>query len=125
MSFLTVQPLGGGSTITLDVSADGGASELAPVRIGSASRSMSGSFRSDIRTEKREWSFVLAMQAIGLFETFRTMVKNGAFLTVAGDAVVPSSGFAAVIDIGECSFVESSPTTEGYLKRAALTVRTI
>lgn len=125
MAFLTVTPVGGGSTITLDVSADGGAGELPSTKIGGGSRSFAGNWRSSIRDEKREWQFALAMQTATLFETFRNVVKNGALVTVAGDAVVPSTGFTAVVEIGQADFVESTPTTEAYLKRAALTVRTV
>lgn len=120
MSFLTITK--GVTTIEVDVSADGGASEREPRRIGETVDVWSGGLSSSVSAEYREWEFPAAMMAAADYETLRDLVALDAVCTISGDAVggVP---YSVVIRVTSGPFVPDVASVGGFKRRAALSIR--
>lgn len=112
----------GATTIEADVLTEG-AEELPSVKVGSTARTVSGRLRSSIKDEKREWQFTHAIMSLAAYESLRTLVKFGAFVTVAGTIVNDNAGFLATVELGSRTFVEDRTNTDGLVCRCAMTVR--
>lgn len=101
----------GTDTLTLDV-AMSNAGEREPDRVGGATRSFSGAWRSD-EQEFRKWDFTHPLVVPSDYTALRTMVKAGAPVTVKGDAVESADGFTAIVRINQASIVEDGRASNG------------
>lgn len=116
MAFLRVSD--GVTTLTLDVSLTG-ATERTPDRIGEATRSFSGKWRSD-EQEFRTWDFTCPLMSQVNFLSLRTLVKNGAIVTVDGDAI--GAAIAAMVRINQATYSDDKAGPNGFSRDVALTV---
>jgi hypothetical protein len=113
----------GATTIEVDILTES-AQELPSAKVGSAGRVMGGRIRSSISNEFREWQFTHAIMLADDFETLRNMVKNGAFVTVAGRLVKSVGGFLATVELGASDYVEDTSVADGFKQRVVMTIKT-
>lgn len=111
--------------MSFDVSMTG-ATEKVPDRVGAATRSFSGKWRSD-EQEYRSWDFSIPFLPQATYVQLRNLVKGGAPVTAKGDAVESSGGFAAIVRINSAAFDDDGrdATTLGSLtwsRTVAITV---
>lgn len=102
MAFLILTD--GTTTLTLDVSMTG-ATEKVPDRVGAATRSFSGKWRSD-EQEFRSWDFAIPLLPQATYVQLRNLVKGGNPVTAKGDAVESSGGFLAIVRINSSGFAD-------------------
>lgn len=116
MAFLRVSD--GVTTIALDVSMTS-AAERAPDRIGQATRAFSGKWRSD-EQEFRTWDFTCPLMTQVTFLSLRALVKNGAIVTVDGDAI--GAAIAAVVRINQAAYSDDKGGPNGFSRDVSITV---
>lgn len=80
MAFLVI------AGITVPV-AIGGASVLAPERIGSSQRAFDGSLRTSVRLEKRGWRFRTPPRWVDDWSVLEAAVADGVAVACSGDAI--------------------------------------
>lgn len=119
MAFLSITD--GVTTLTFDVSMQG-AAERVPDRVGSATRSFSGKWRSD-ELEFRSWDFTYPLMLQTDYVLLRTMIKGGAPVTIKGDAVESSGGFSGIVRINSAAIVDDGrPGSGGWARDVQITV---
>lgn len=86
------------------------ASRRAPERVGQVVRMFNGSLRSNIRLEKRSWSFTLRAMPLATFDALVALAANGALVTVGGDAI-GGVDTQCVLEIGDSSYIDNAGTS--------------
>jgi hypothetical protein len=120
MSFLTITKAG--TTIIVDVSAAGGATEREARRVGETVDVFSGGLSSSVSAEYREWEWPAALMTQAAYETLRALVALDAIVTVNGEAV-GNVATPAMVRVTGAGYVQDVRDPTGFKRRAVLNVR--
>lgn len=121
--FLTISD--GVTTLVVDVSAEGGASERESRRVGETVETGTGTLASSVEAEFREWDFTAAMMAAADYETLRAFVALDRRRTVAGNAIDATGGpgLTCIVRATAGPYVRDDLGALGFRRRVALHIR--
>jgi hypothetical protein len=108
--------------VAYDVMTDG-ATEEEDERMGQSVRAFDGTLRSTMRTPKRVWQFTLGPLTETDYQTLRTNVGAGLFVTCAGDAL--GGSVTCEVTITAAPYLQDASQTNDFLREPTVKLREV